>query len=176
MSGRLVSQVFESALTHRLKSLAAVLASFGRDDGSSIRPAVVRVARLWGRSERRTLAGLADLQRLGVLVVVRPHAPQRPTEYRIDAAQLAALVPSRTAWTRRSGQLVLTFPQTFAQPAVRLAGLSEDFHRRAQVTPDDRGATPDTSVTRSVQEIRRDTSTSRARETMSGAVRRKAPR
>ena len=84
MSGRLVSCVFESRLPHRLKSLAAVLASFGRDDGSSIRPSIARVARLWGRSERRVQAALTDLQRIGVLVVVRAHAPRRPTEYRID--------------------------------------------------------------------------------------------
>ena len=89
MSGRLVSTVLESCLPHRLKTLAAVLASYGRDDGTAIRPSLRVMAQRWGRSVRRTQAALTDLQELGVVVVVRRRGPSRPTEYRIDRARLA---------------------------------------------------------------------------------------
>ena len=177
MSGRLVSCVFESRLPHRLKSLAAVLASFGHDDGTSIRPSVDRVARLWGRSKRRALAALADLQALGVLVVVRPHAPHRPTEYRLDLTQLAAL-PRPPAAQRARHQLVLPlFPQVFPQAIGQLARESGDFHSFHRRTGDDSDATGDASVTRSVRKILRATSTStRARETTIRTPLRKAQR
>jgi hypothetical protein len=176
MSGRLVSCVFESRLPHRLKSLAAVLATFGHDDGTSIRPSVDRVARLWGRSKRRALAALADLQALGVLVVVRPHAPHRPTEYRLDLTRLAALPRPPAAQARH--QLVLPlFPQVFPQAIGQLARESGDFHSFHRRTGDDSGATGDASVTRSVKKILRATSTStRARETTIGTRLRKAHR
>jgi len=101
MSGRLVSCVLTSSLPHRLKTLAAVLASFGRDDGTSIRPRLSTIARAWGRSERRTQAALTDLQRLDVLVVVRRRTRSRPMEYRIDLDRLAALTPAAPSWSRR---------------------------------------------------------------------------
>jgi len=164
MSGRLVSCVFESRLPHRLKSLAAVLASFGRDDGSSIRPSIARVARLWGRSERRVQAALTDLQRIGVLVVVRPHAPRRPTEYRIDLVRLAAARPPAAQLPRHQLRLPL-FPQVFPQAGARNAPVIGDFHSFHSRTQDDPASTPDASVTRSEDQIRIGTNrTARARE------------
>ena len=132
MSGRLVSCVFESRLTHRLKTLAAVLATFGRDDGTSIRPSVVRVARLWGRSERRTHAALADLQALGVLVVVQPHAPHRPTEYRLDLIRLAQLPPPPPAQQPRHQLVLPLFAQVFPRrdrTSQQLTEISTGMHR-----------------------------------------------
>ena len=87
--------VEHSRLSYRLKTLALVLLMCGADDGTAIRPSIRRVADRWGRSVRRAQAAISDLQRLGVLVVVRTRAPGRPTEYRLNLDRLAALKAPR---------------------------------------------------------------------------------
>jgi hypothetical protein len=104
-----------------------------------------------GDAQSGTLAGLADLQGLGVLVVERRHAPRRPTLYRLDLDRLASVEATRRTWKRRSKQLVLSFPQGFAQPIAQLAEDSEVFHSFHRRTHDDLVALPDTNVTRSVK-------------------------
>ena len=170
MSGRLVSSVLDSRLTHRLKMLAAVLASFGRDDGTSIRPSVATMARYWGRSERRVLAGLADLQRIGVLIVVRRHAPRRPTEYRLDLERMAALADPVPTWrqTARYQLRLPLFPQVFHSDGSRRSGKPKSFPHFHRRTHDDPASTPDASVTRSVRTIRTSTSTTRVRAKRTG--------
>ena len=134
MSGRLVSAVFESRLTHRLKTVAAALATFGRDDGTSIRPSLNRLAHMCGRSQRRVQAAVSDLQAIGVLVMVRRHGRSRPTEYRLDLDRLAQLDPP----PRHQLNLPL-FPQVFQQQTSEHAGridVFHSFHSRTQDDPD----------------------------------------
>ncbi len=89
--GPILSAVLAAPLTHRLKTLALVLVRCGRPDGSGIRPPLRWLAEEWGRSERRAQAALADLRTLGVLVVTRPRAPGRSTEYQFDVDRLASV-------------------------------------------------------------------------------------
>lgn len=132
MSGRLVSVVFESQLSPRLKTVAAALATFGRDDGTSIRPSLNRVARMCGRSERRVQAAVSDLQTLGVLVVVRRHGRSRPTEYRLDIGRLLALEPMP-----RNQLNLPIFQQVFPQATRENTGEAHDFHSFHRRTQDD---------------------------------------
>ena len=134
MSGRLVSVVFESRLSPRLKTVAAALATFGRDDGTSIRPSLNRVARMCGRSERRIQAALTDLQTLGVLVVVRRHGRSRPTLYRLDLERLLTLEQMP-----RNQLNIPLFPQGFPQATsenTERIDVFHSFHRRTQDDPD----------------------------------------
>lgn len=87
MPGRLESVITRSRLPRRLKTIAGVLATFAAD--GVIHASIRRVADRWGRSERRAQAALSDLRALGVLVVVRPRAPGRPTAYRFNVDRLA---------------------------------------------------------------------------------------
>lgn len=87
-AGRILVVVERSFLPPRLKVLTRVLAACGTADGTAIRPSIRRVADLVGRSERRVQAAIAELRALGVLVRVRPRAPGRPTEYRLNVHRL----------------------------------------------------------------------------------------
>lgn len=171
MSGRLVSAVLESTLPHRLKTIAAVLASYGRDDGSAIRPSLHTIAKRWSRSERRAQAALADLLDLGVLVIVRPHGPHRPTEYRIDLERLRLnnfrLIGQDLG---RSETLISTEFSTGrgskTQGFFEFSTVSTGVHRTI------RAGKPDASVTRSVHDPNR-YQYSRARETRTKASARR---
>jgi hypothetical protein len=65
----------------------------------------------------------------------------------------------------------LSFPQAFPQPIGRLARDSGVFHSRPQGLPDDLVGLPDASVTRSIDQILRDTSTARTRAKRTGTRR-----
>jgi hypothetical protein len=165
MSGRLVSCVHDSLLPPHLKLLASVLAAYGRDDGSSIRPSLATIVRKTGRSERRVQAGLAALQRLGVLTIVRRHTAHRPTEYRLDLDQLAALTPPEPSWSQppvNGQQMPLPLISTGSGKPLPFGkgGVFHNFHRLHMTF---RKVTHDASDTRSVQEILSTSTKSRAR-------------
>ena len=98
MSGLLAGQVWDSDLDPRLKPLAAVLANFGKDDGTSIFPSVEYLCWLLKRSRRYVQRGLSTLKELGVLIPVSSvHGGRgKTTVYFMNVAAL----PTRPPWSR----------------------------------------------------------------------------
>jgi hypothetical protein len=135
MSGALVTQVFDSALPRMLKPIAAALATFADDDGTSMFPSVARVAWMLGVHPRHARRAVSALRAMGVLVVRQRPAPGRTTRYYFDAAAL----PERPSFVAR--QLGLDF--------------STDFHSVHRTSEVQRGTctSPDPSV-RSVSTTR----------------------
>lgn len=95
MSGRAVSRVLESALEPEVKFTAAVLSSFGTDDGDRIWPSVGEVAYLRGVSERTVQVHLKELRQMAILEVVKAATQWWPVHYRMRLDLLPARAPYR---------------------------------------------------------------------------------
>jgi hypothetical protein len=162
MSGRLVSEVFNSTLPAWLKPYAAACASFAADDGTQVYPSVLRVARMVGRCERATQTALHELRRRGVLRVVGPHGRYRTTRYVFQADALPGahdpdqlpLFPQATSQKSSAAPRFPQFPQALTSSGLHPMGAvgctrsvidpSVDHHRaRAE---HDKGKCPKTGT------------------------------
>jgi hypothetical protein len=103
MSYRLIDQVRRSQLPPTLKLVAWTLANYARDDGRSIYPGLARLVTETGLGRATVYRALRALQDRGVLQVEQPHAPHRPTHYRLEVSSLPMM--------REAKQLALSFPQ-----------------------------------------------------------------
>ena len=92
MSISLMSEVWRRDFSHIHQSIMLALADWGQDDGSGVFPSVRRVAWKTGYSERQIKRIMAELRKIGALVVVKRHRDQ-PTEYRIDLTAVAEKPP-----------------------------------------------------------------------------------
>jgi hypothetical protein len=70
MSGKLAGMVWDSALSRRLKPLAACLADNANDDGSGVFPSVEYVVWRLSGAESTVRAGMGELRQMGVLTAV----------------------------------------------------------------------------------------------------------
>lgn len=101
-----MTAVFESALPRGLKPLAAAMASYADDDGSSCHPSRARVAWNLDITTRQISRQLAQLTRRKILIQVARPAPGRATLYRFDASAL----PARPMFNARQRPLPIALP------------------------------------------------------------------
>ncbi len=118
MSGRLAGLVWDSDLDAAPKALAAMLADYARDDGTSIYPSVATMARRLSRTPRSVQKNLAKLRHMGILVVVLggKGGRSKSTKYRLDISRLPA----------RGSQETPANSSRFPEPNSRS---KTDFHR-----------------------------------------------
>jgi hypothetical protein len=110
MSVVIQDSIWRSNLDPSLKPYAHAYARFAAHDGSNVRPSIERVAWMVGVTERPAREATARLRRLGVLVVVRAHAPRRPTLYWFDVSAL----PQRPALNTLQASLPLVTEPEFS--------------------------------------------------------------
>lgn len=99
MSWHVISDVYKAKLgSPTRKAIAAKLADWADDDGSSIFPSVQRIADETETSTRTVQYVLREFEEEGLLVVVEKGGKGRgsTTEYRLDLSKLAALPRTRT--------------------------------------------------------------------------------
>src|SRR4029453_623661 len=91
MSGKVAGLVWRSPLPRLLKPLAALMADYAKDDGTSIRPSVPTLARQLDASQRTVQRHINQLLDLRVLEeqTSRAGGRRRPCTYRLRLDQLA---------------------------------------------------------------------------------------
>ncbi len=150
MSGKLAGLVWDSNLPARLKPLAAVLADYANDDGTSIYPSVKTIGARLSRSRRTVQTGLSRLRAMGILVPVydTKGGGGRATRYMLVAASLrpynkakgrSQLRPSAPNEDhRRTDQLV----EVAAERAQIVSERAQDTTERAQLAAPDPSGDP----------------------------------
>ena len=91
MSAPLMQRIAFRQLPPLEKSVLLALANYARDDGTSCRPAQATLAIWTGRSPVRIKLAVRALKQRGLIAVTRPHAPHRPSEYRLVLRNIEAL-------------------------------------------------------------------------------------
>lgn len=86
MSGLVIGKCYGVQVTHPQQTVLIALADHANDDGAAVYPSIAFIAWKTGYSERQVTRLVGDLQRLGILVLVKKAYRGRPNEYRIDLA------------------------------------------------------------------------------------------
>ena len=84
MSIRQILQVWEHEFSHPHQSVMLALADHAHEDGTGIKPSIIRIAWKTGYSERSVQNIMSQLRRLGILVVTVPATHNTPNEYKFD--------------------------------------------------------------------------------------------
>lgn len=84
MSGLVIGKCYAVQVTHPQQTVLLALADHADDDGSQVYPSIAYVAWKTGYSERQVTRLVGELQRLGILILVKKAYRGRPNEYRID--------------------------------------------------------------------------------------------
>lgn len=93
MSIRQILQVWEHEFSHPHQAVMLALADHAHEDGTGIKPSIIRIVWKTGYSERSVQNIMSQLRQLGVLVVTVPATHNTPNEYRFDWS-VATLKPS----------------------------------------------------------------------------------
>ncbi|MEL6353303.1 MAG: helix-turn-helix domain-containing protein [Cyanobacteria bacterium J06627_28] len=84
MSIRQILQVWEHEFSHPHQAVMLALADHAHEDGTAIKPSIIRIAWKTGYSERSVQNIMSQLRQLGILVVTVPATHNTPNEYKFD--------------------------------------------------------------------------------------------
>ena len=84
MSIRQILQVWEHEFSHPHQAVMLALADHAHEDGTGIKPSIIRIAWKTGYSERSVQNIMSQLRQLGILVVTVPATHNTPNEYKFD--------------------------------------------------------------------------------------------
>lgn len=117
MSGLVIGKCYGVDVTHPQQTVLIALADHAEDDGTAVFPSIAYVAWKTGYSDRQITRLIGDLQRLGVLVLVKKAYRGRANEYRIDLTNAPMKKPFRsessinTDDTQMSPQIPVVSPE-----------------------------------------------------------------